>query len=211
MRISTKVIIDVETGEILERESYEYDGPLIFLCGGDALAGQKETEANQQVQMNQQMMDMMNQYSAQTNPFWMSQLQNGLPFFNQLTDYSKGTVGQSFVAPRAALNRSLAGMGSTLPSGMAEQANTNLDAAEGSAFDQNMVSNLMANQNAKLQAAASLNPFQPAQIGSQAASSVLSAPPVNPGGIGNFLGGAVSGLLNNVSAGGQLGGMALSI
>lgn len=33
MRINTKVVIDMTTGEVLERESYEYEGPLA-LCGG---------------------------------------------------------------------------------------------------------------------------------------------------------------------------------
>lgn len=150
---------------------------------------------------------MMQQYQGQTTPFWENQLKNGLPFFNQLTDYGKGTTAQSFAPAWGQLNRNMQGYGSTLPSGMREQAQTNLSADEGQAFDQNMTQNLMANQQAKESAAASLNPFQPAQIASGTAGSVLSAPPVNPGGVGNFLGGAVSGLMNStMNAAGNAGG-----
>lgn len=202
-KIHTKTVFDIETGKLLEDRFYEYDGPVAFCCGGDALASQKQEEANQQVQMNSQMMDLFKQYSSQTNPFWMNQLQQGLPFFNALTDYNKGTTAQAFAPAQAGLNRSLAGLGETLPSGMAEQAHTNLNAQEGQAFDQNMVNNLMENQQAKERAAGNLNPFQPAQVASGSAQSVLGAPPVNPGGFGNFLGGAVSGLFNASQAGGS--------
>lgn len=151
------------------------------------------------------MMDMLQQYKAQTDPFWMNRLKNGLPFMNQLTDYTGGTLAKSFAPIRAGVNRNLAGFGDTLPSGFKEQTMTNLGAEEGQAFDQNQVQALMANDQAKLGAAASLNPFQPAQIANQSGGGILSAPPVQSGGFGNFLGGAVSGLIN---ATGQAGGMA---
>lgn len=196
MRISTKVVLDLESLVVISRESYEYDGPVDRCCGGDSLANQKKTEANQQIQLQQYMMDLMKQYQGQTTPFWTSRLNGGLPFFNALTDYNKGTIAQSFAPGRAAMERNLAGFGDTLPSGFKLGAETNFNEGEGQAFDQSMVNSLMANENVKEQAAANLNPFQPAQLSSNAAGSVLSAPPVNAGGFGNFLGGAVSGVLN---------------
>lgn len=212
MKITLNPVLDLESLEWVSNDgTYEYDGPVDQFCGGDALAPEKQQEASQQVQMQQQMSDMMKQFSSQTNPFWMNQLQNGLPFFNAMTDYNKGTTAQAFQPAQAGLNRSLAGLGDTLPSGMAEQAHTNLNAQEGQAFDQNMVSAMMANQQAKEQAAGNLNPFQPAGVANQSAGSVLTAPPVNPGGFGNFLGGAVSGLFNNASLGGGPGGMSWAI
>jgi len=207
MRISTRVVIDIETDEVIARESFEYEGPAFFFCGGDALAGQKQTAANQQIQEQQQLMDLFQNYQKQTSPFWTSRLQNGLPYFNQLTDYTSGTLAKSFAPVRAGLNRQLSGFGETLPSGMKEQLNTNLDAQEGEAFDQNQVQALSANENTKEAAAASLNPFQPAQLATGAGGSVLSAPPVQSGGVGNFLGGAVSGLFNNPGFGAALGGL----
>lgn len=196
MRVSTRIVIDIETGQILARDSYEYHGSVEKCCGGDALAGAKQQEANQQIQLNQQMMSMMHQYQDASQPFLMDQLKNGLPFFNQLTDYSKGTLATAEAPQRAALNRSLSSFGDTLPSGFKEQANTNFDVAQGHAFDQDMVSNLLQQQNAKERAASALNPLGPASLGSSTAGSVLSAPPVQAGGVGNFLGGAVSGLLD---------------
>jgi hypothetical protein len=166
------------------------------MCGGDALASQKQQEANQQIALNQQLMNMMQQYKAQTDPFWMSRLSGGLPYMNQLTDYSKGATAQAFAPAWGQLNRNLAGFGDTLPSGMKEQLMQNLSASEGQAFDSNIINALQQNEATKQSAAASLNPFQPAQLASNAAGSVLSAPPVQSGGIGNFLGGAVSGLFN---------------
>lgn len=134
-------------------------------------------------------------------PFLSSTLENGLPFMPSLEDYSKGTIASSFAPAQASLNRQLAGEGSVLPSGFAEQAHTNLDAAEGGAFDSSQVNNLLLNQQAKTQAASMLNPSQYFTGATGANSSILSAPPVNSGGVGNFLGGALSGALNNVSVG----------
>lgn len=147
--------------------------------------------------MQQQLMQLFQQMNSQSTPFWTNQIQNGLPFFNQLVDYSGGTLAKSFQPAQAQLNRRLAGFGDTLPSGMGEQLQTNLGAEEGEAFDQNMVSNLMMNQQAKERAAMALSPMAPAAAATGAGGSVLGAPPVNAGGIGNFLGGAVSGLFNN--------------
>jgi hypothetical protein len=139
-------------------------------------------------------MSMLQQFNAQSTPFWTNQLQNGLPFMNNLQNFSSGTLAQSFQPAQASLNRSLSGLGSTLPSGMAAQLQTDLGAQEGEAFDQNTVANLMANQQAKTQAATALSPFAPAAAATSAGGSVLSAPPVQSSGIGNIIGGAVSGL-----------------
>lgn len=149
------------------------------------------------------MMDLMKQYQNQTTPFWSSRLRGGLPFFNQLMDANNGTVARAFAPARAQLGRSLAGFGDTLPSGFKTGMETQFNEGEGQAFDQQMVNSMMANENVKEQAAANLNPFTPASAASGSAGSVLSAPPVQGGGFGNFLGGAVSGLIN---ATGQAGG-----
>jgi hypothetical protein len=47
VRISTKIVCDISTGRVLERESYEYDGPLELNCG----ATQAQTDA-QEAQAN---------------------------------------------------------------------------------------------------------------------------------------------------------------
>jgi hypothetical protein len=129
-------------------------------------------------------------------PFLTDTVKNGLSFMPQLQDYSSGTLAQSFAPQKAAQQRQLAGFGDTLPDGFKQQQETNMEANEGQAFDQNQVQNLMTNQAAKTQAASMLNPqgyFSGATAGNQ---SILGAQPLNSGGVGNWFGGALSGILN---------------
>lgn len=132
-------------------------------------------------------------------------MKNGLPYFNDLVDYNNGTLARSLAPQRAALNRSFAGFGDTLPSGFKEQALTDFNASAGRQFDDSLVSALGQNEAAKENAAAQLNPLGYFQGASGAAGSVLSAPQVQSGGIGNFLGGMVPGLLNAASSAGGFG------
>lgn len=123
----------------------------------------------------------------------------------QMLDYSGGTLAKSEAPQRAAMNRNLSGFGDTLPSGFKTQTQTDFDTKEGGLFDQNVLSALQQNEATKENAAAQLNPLGFYTGSTGANSSVLSAPPVQSGGIGNFLGGAASGLIN---AAGQAGGIA---
>lgn len=117
----------------------------------------------------------------------------------QLQDYSSGTLAQSFAPQKAAQQRQLAGFGDALPDGFKQQQETNMDAAEGSAFDQNQTQNLLLNQQAKTQAASALNPAQYFSGASGDNQSILGAQPLNSGGLGNWFGGALSGAINGAS------------
>src|SRR5258708_6441408 len=182
------------------------------MCGGDALADQKKKEAQSQADLNDQLTKQFQEFSSVSNPFWENRLKSGLPFMNQLTDYNNGTLARSFAPARAAMNRNLAGFGDTLPSGFKAGMQTQFDEGEGQAFDQNMVNSLMMNDQAKTQAAGALNPLAPASVGSGAASSVLSAPPVQSGGFGNFVGGLANGFVQGLGKGaGAAGPMAAFI
>lgn len=123
----------------------------------------------------------------------------------QMLDYSGGILAKSEAPQRAAMNRNLSGFGDTLPSGFKTQTQTDFDTKEGGLFDQNVLSALQQNEATKENAAAQLNPLGYYTGSTGANASVLSAPPVQSGGIGNFLGGAASGLIN---AAGQAGGIA---
>lgn len=101
------------------------------------------------------------------------------------------------------MNRSLSGFGDTLPSGFKTQTNTDFDSNEANAFDQNAINALQQNEATKENAAAQLNPLGYYQSSNGANASILSAPPVQSGGIGNFLGGMASGL---IGAAGNAGG-----
>jgi hypothetical protein len=147
------------------------------------------------------------QNQSVVNPFETNILQNGLPYLPQLLDYSSGTVAQSYAPAQGNLNRSLAGFGSNLPSGFATQSQTDLDSQEANAQDTNTINALQQNQNAKTNAATALNPLGYYTGSTGANSSVLSAPPVNSGGVGNFIGGLASGLVNNASVSGTGSGV----
>ena len=125
----------------------------------------------------------------------------------QLLDYSSGAVAQSYAPAQAALNRSMAGFGSNLPSGFATQSQTDLDSQEANAQDTNTINALQQNQQAKTGAAAALNPLGYYTGSTGANQSVLGAPAVNSGGVGNFVGGLVSGLANNVGISGNGSGV----
>lgn len=138
-------------------------------------------------------------------PFETNLVKNGLPYMPQLLDYSGGILAKAEAPERAAMNRNLQGFGDTLPSGFRTQTNTDFNAREGGLFDQNVLSGLQQNEATKENAAAQLNPLGYYSGSSGANGSILSAPPVSGGGVGNFLGGAASGLLN---AAGNAGGFA---
>jgi hypothetical protein len=65
----------------------------------------------------------MESQEQKIDPFATSRLNDGLPFYNSLTDYSKGTTAASDAPGRAALLRKFDTM-SGLPSGMREQTLT---------------------------------------------------------------------------------------
>lgn len=203
MKISTRVVIDIESGHVLAREGYLYEGPVDFFCGGDSLAPQKQAAANAQAEAAKQQAAIAKQRNDAQQPFEMDRLKNGLPYLPQLLDYSSGTLAKAYAPRRASLNRNLQGFGDILPSGFKTQTMTDFNSNEANAFDQNVINGLQQNEATKENAAAQLNPLGYYQTSNGANSSILSAPPVQSGGIGNFLGGMASGL---IGAAGDAGG-----
>lgn len=171
------------------------------MCGGDALAGDKQAAAQQQLAQSKELTKIATDRNAVQQPFETSRVTGGLPYKNQLLDYNSGILAKSYAPVRADLNRRLAGQGDTLPSGFANQSRIDLDSNRANAFDNNVISTLNADEQTKENAAAQLNPLGYYGSASGSAGSVLSAPPVAAGGVGNFIGGAASGLLNNASYG----------
>lgn len=167
-------------------------------------AADAQAAATQQATKTSQ--DMLNVYKRQLGliePFATSRLNNGLPFFPALTDYSKGTTAQAFQPAYAALNRRFASMGA-LPSGFKTQAVSDLDAQRARAFDSQLVNNLMLNETAKNNAAAMLtgqqqlaNPLGWTGAAMQGNQSIMNAPLASPG-IGGVLGGLVGGAASGI-------------
>jgi hypothetical protein len=173
--------------------------------GGGPSSEQKAAAASQANLTNQlagvanRQQDFFEKQQNTVNPFYLQRMQSGLPYFNALTDAQSGLTAQAFAPARADLMRRLSS--STLPSGFANQAQTDLASQQARAFDQNLLGSLGAQEQAKQAGAAGLmgqaqiaNPqgyYQGAMGGNQ---SIMQAPLQRPG-IGGILGGLAGGAM----------------
>ena len=138
------------------------------------------------------------------NPFYTSRMQNGLPYFNQLTDAASGLNARAFAPARQQLLAQL-GTQQGLPSGFKTQAMTDLNSQQAQGFDQQLLQGLQMQEQAKQGGAAGLmgqaqiaNPtgyFGGAMQGNQ---SIMQAPLQRPG-LGGLLGGVAGGLASSVA------------
>jgi hypothetical protein len=156
MRITTKIVIDSETLEVLHRESYEYSGP-VALCKGDSTAQAAE---QQQATFNQQLMNIFTQQFGQQSGV-LNFLQNTLQpqiqaggqgytpaqLAAQRTSASD-TNAQQFQNAQQALNEQTAQHGGLdMPSGVNAALQQNLDVAgaQQEANSQNQITQANAN------------------------------------------------------------------
>lgn len=140
----------------------------------------------------------------QIQPYATSRLNNGLPFYANLQDYSGGPSAQAYAPAKAAIMRRYGSMGSAAPSGSEQQNLTNLDAQRSNAFDSQLVNNQMLNETAKNNAAAMLtgqqqlaNPMGWAGAQSNTNSSIMNAPLASQG-LGGLFGGLAGGALSAI-------------
>ncbi|HEY1965412.1 MAG TPA: hypothetical protein VGG59_10800 [Acidobacteriaceae bacterium] len=176
----------------------------------EGLAGTASTSASNQQQQYNQM--AANQQAA--TGFYRNQMQNGLPFYRNLTDYNAGNVAQAFAPQRAQMLRQI-GTYSNLPSGYRDALMTNLNAQQGRTFDSSLTQAMMANEMAKQQGAAGMQGQQQlagnmalgyGNMGAGANQALLQAP--QRSGIGGMLGGLAGaglGALGQIGMGGGFG------
>jgi hypothetical protein len=114
-------------------------------------------------------------------------MNGGLPFYGNLTDATAGTTAQAFAPAHANLERTLATQPG-LPNGFATQARTDLDAQQARAFDQGLVGNMFAQEQAKQAGASGLlgqaqiaNPLGYYGTALQGNQSIMQAPLQKPG------------------------------
>jgi len=131
-------------------------------------------------------------------------LQNGLPYYSQLTDQASGDTARGFAPARAQLEQQLRQSPNALPSGFATGARSDLAAQQGRAFDESLQAAQGANFQAKQQGAAGLlgqaQIANPTSYSGQALSgnqSVMNAPLAKPG-LGGLLGGLAGGLASAI-------------
>lgn len=177
--------------------------------GGGPSAEQKAAASSQANLTNQlagvanRQQDFFEKQQNTVNPFYLSRMQNGLPYMNQLTDSSSGLTARAFAPARQALLQRL-GTQQGLPSGFREQALTDLDSQQAQSFDQQLLQAQQMNEAAKAGGAAGLmgqaqmaNPmgyYGGAMGGNQ---SIMQAPLQRPG-IGGLLGGVAGGLASAI-------------
>jgi len=177
--------------------------------GGGPSREQKQAAASQANLTNElanvanRQQDFFEKQQNAVNPFYTSRMENGLPYFNQLSDASSGLTAQAFAPARQQLLQRL-GTQSGLPSGFREQALTDLDTQQARAFDQQLLGGLQANEQAKQAGASGL--LGQAQIANpqgyfgqalQGNSSIMNAPLQRPGYAG-LLGGVAGGLASAI-------------
>ena len=157
--------------------------------------------SNEEGAAAQDQLNFVQSQEGKIDPYATSRLNNGLPFFNALTDYTGGLTGQSYAPAKAALARNFSTM-SALPSGAKLQATNDLNAQEARGFDSGIAQNLFANEQAKSNAASLLTGQE--QVASPASyfggamqgnQSIMQAPLQSPGLAGLF-GGLAQGGMN---------------
>ncbi len=160
---------------------------------------QQLSNAQQEGQLANQSGGKFNALYGQTQPFYTSEMTNGLPFYNNLTDFTSGTTAQAYAPAKAAFLRQSSTMGA-LPSGSKAAGMNDINEAQAKTFDSNLVNNMFAQQQAKQQGAAGLaglmQTVNPAAFYGGSSSAAQSAsqplqPAFNPW--MGVLGGAVQG------------------
>ena len=226
MRIATKVVWDIETGKVLEREEYEYFGP-VELCKGDDTAKQAE---QQQMQFDSQLMSIFQQQFGKQSAVFDYLKGKMQPMIDNPTGLSPEGLAAArtsntdqfsaaYQNAQKALNAKMAASGeSQLPSGVGAQLNEALLNAEAAdkATGQNQIT--MQNEQLKQQnywnavnalngVATQENPLgyaNSATAGSGAVSSLSQAVTASSGPtLGSIIGGVAGGALQGA---GQAGG-----
>lgn len=211
MWVTTKAVYQMNDAgdyELVSMDGYDYEGPIAH-CGGGPSRAQNDAASAQAAASNQasansrEMMDFQKQQMGLITPFATNRMQNGLPFYNSLTDSTNGTTAQAFKPAYAALNQRMSTQGA-LPNGFGQQMTGDLDAQRARAFDSGLVGNMVMNDNAKTNAAGMLtgqeslaNPLGWSGNAMQGNSSIMNAPLAKPG-IGGMLGGIAGGAMSAI-------------
>lgn len=212
MKIATRIVWDMATMQVIEKDEFEYSGPLAFLGGGPS--PEQKAAAVNEAALTKTATDTASKQNAreddqyaQVKPFYTNRLQNGLPYINQLLDPMSGIISRAFAPAYQSLNQRFAVDG--LPSGSKDAAIRDLDAQKARAYDTQMVGALQQNDAAKQDAASGLVGQQGLALSSAMGNtnaalsgnnSIMQAP-LQSQGVGGILGGVLQGtgaaLLNN--------------
>ena len=186
MKVTTKAVFDIASGDMLDWEGYDYQGPVEH-CGGGPSSTQQAAQqqqlqnAQQEGALAGQSAQKFNALGANVSPFYQNEMTNGLPFYGNLTDFTSGTTAQAYNPARAAFLRTQGTQGA-LPSGSKAAGMNDINEAAAHSFDQGLTSNMFAQQQAKQQGAAGtaglMQAYNPAAFygGSSGAAGGASQP-----------------------------------
>lgn len=161
MKVTTKAVFDIASGDLLGWEGFDYSGPVEH-CGGGPSSTQKQAQqqqlsnAKQEGALADESAGKFNALYGQTQPFYTQEMQNGLPFYNNLTDFASGTTAQAYAPAKAAYLRQESTMGA-LPSGSKAAGMNDINESQAKTFDSNLVNNMFAQQQAKQAGASGLS------------------------------------------------------
>ncbi|MFA7120534.1 MAG: hypothetical protein WC277_03595 [Bacilli bacterium] len=65
MKVYEKIVIDMETGDVLEEQGYEYDGPIAH-CGGGSTTVQAPQPTAQEIALQQEQLNILQQQRSET-------------------------------------------------------------------------------------------------------------------------------------------------
>jgi len=101
MKVTTKAVFDIASGDLLDWEGYDYQGPVEH-CGGGPSSTQQAAQqqqlqnAQQEGALAGQSAQKFNALGANVSPFYQNEMTNGLPFYGNLTDFTSGTTAQAY-------------------------------------------------------------------------------------------------------------------
>jgi hypothetical protein len=162
-----------------------------------------EREADTAEKMNAREQDA---YDS-VKPYATSRINNGLPYINTALDMAGGSNARAFAGARGNLARNLSTFGTSLPSGFATGAQSDLDAEQGRAYDDALMGLYGQNEAAKRDAASVLMGEQ--QLSSsvpyyggatQTNASIYGSQNLRKSGIGGVLAGIAGGALKAAAA-----------
>ena len=189
MKVTTKAVFDIASGDLLEWEGYEYSGPIEH-CGGGPSSTQKAAQqqtlqnAQQEGALANQSAQKFNALGANVSPFYQNEMTNGLPFYNNLTDASSGSTAQAYAPAKAQFLRTQGTMGA-LPSGSKAAGLNDINEAQAQTFSNQLINNQMMQQQAKQQGAAGtaglMQAYNPAAFyGGSSGSGSSASQPLQP-------------------------------
>jgi hypothetical protein len=186
MKITTKAVFDIESGELLAWEGFDYEGPIEHCGGGPSgnqQAAQQQTlqNAQQEGQLAGQSAQQFNALGSSVSPFYQNEMTNGLPYYGNLTDSASGSTAQAYAPAKASYLRGESSMG-PLPSGSKAAGLNDINEAQAQTFSNQLIGNQAAQQQAKQQGAAGtagmMQAYNPAAFygGSSGAGSAGMSP-----------------------------------